>query len=474
MPKPGFLKAAGGPLSLPTLDREGGRRHVHPVTAKGRFRTARGVVAVLLIAIFLGLPHLSIGGRPAFLIDIGRRQLSLFGATFFATELFSLAVIGIGSVVAIALFTALFGRVWCGWACPQTIYLEFLYRPFEGLFDGPPAVRSRMASTPMTVSRGLRKLGKWAVYLLIALLLANTFVAYFIPTGELFAMVRSDPRDNWTAFLAMAIVTGLVAFDFGWFREQTCIIACPYGRLQSVLIDAQSIVVGYDAKRGEPRKKAIDRDVAGDGSGDCVDCLACVRTCPTSIDIREGLQLECIGCTQCIDACDAIMVRLKKPKGLVRYTSLDELQGKTVKFFRPRLAFYAALMFLAIGVLAFGMYSREAFEFDIVRMPGTTFYTQPDGLVVNRVRLRVTNRLTSDQQVDIRLTAPEGAEFLSPPMPIQLPGRAVVPVEGIVRMPKSAFGSVGGRIPAKFTLNTVNGKEQQKNFVLLGPIGGAP
>jgi cytochrome c oxidase accessory protein FixG len=456
-------------LTLPTLDGSGKRRWVYPILTKGRYFWARLVVAVVLTVAYLGIPHLRIAGKPAFQIDLATRQLYLFGATFFATDTKFLAAFGVTFVLSILLVTALLGRIWCGWSCPQTIYMEFVFRPIEALFEGPPHWRRRAAGEPITAKRFARKAGKWAVYLVLASVLAHTFVTYFTGTDALFAALRGDPRENWSAFVTVAIVTGMVFVDFAWFREQTCFIACPYGRLQSALIDENSMIVGYDLRRGEPRRKSIDRK-EGDDSGDCVACRACVRTCPTNIDIREGLQLECVGCTQCIDACDTIMDRVKKPRGLIRYTSLNQLEGKPARIFRPRILLYAVVMLAALTVLVTLLVSRTAFEFDVVRQTGSPFYIQSDGLVVNRIRVRITNRLESAQQFDIEVVEPKGADLVAKQMPVEVASHKVVPVDGLVRVPRSAF--ISPQVAAVVRVTPVGGQSEEAKFVLLGPVGG--
>jgi len=455
--------------ALPTLDGAGKRRWVYPVLSKGRYFRARLVVAVLLIAAYLAIPHLRIAGKPAFQIDLSTRQLHLFGSTFFATDTIFLALFGVSLVLSVVLFTALLGRVWCGWGCPQTIYMEFVFRPIEALLEGPPHWRRRADREPMNAGRFARKAAKWAIYFVIAAVLAHTFVSYFVGTDALFQALQGNPKQNWATFVTVAIVTGLVFVDFVWFREQTCFIACPYGRLQSVLIDADSMIVGYDVRRGEPRRKAIDRS-EGDDSGDCVDCLACVRTCPTNIDIRDGLQLECVGCTQCIDACDVIMDRVKKPRGLIRYTSLNQLEGKRTSFLRPRVFLYTAIMLVAIGGLVTLVVSRETFEYDVVRRTGTPFYVQNDGLVVNRIRVRITNRLDQPQRFDIEIVRPKEAELVARDMPVELGPRKVVPVEGLVRVPGEAFET--DRIDALLRVTPEGGRGEDADLVLLGPHGG--
>ncbi len=456
-------------LALPTLDGSGKRRWVYPVLTKGRYFWARMVVAIVLIATYLGLPHLRIAGKPAFQIDLTTRQLHLFGNTFFATDTVFLAAFGVTFVLSVLLATALLGRIWCGWSCPQTVYMEFVFRPIEALLEGPPHWRKRADTEPLTGPRFARKAAKWLLYLVIAAVLAHTFVAYFIGTDALFLALRGSPTDNWATFVAVLIVTGMVFVDFVWFREQTCFIACPYGRIQSVLVDARSLIVGYDFRRGEPRRKAVDR-TEGDDAGDCVDCLACVRTCPTNIDIREGLQLECVGCTQCIDACDAIMDRVKKPRGLIRYTSLSRLEGKPSGVFRPRVALYAGIMVAALSVLVGLLVLRDTFEFDVVRQTGSPFYVQSDGMVVNRFRVRITNRLDAPQRFEVKVAEPAGVEVVLPAMPIEVASRKVVPVEGLIRLPRSAF--VTPSIPAVIKVVAVGGQAEQAEFVLLGPVRG--
>jgi len=463
-------RSLSGRSPLSTTDREGRRRWIHPVVSKGAYYKARRIVAYSLIALFVALPHVRIAGRPAFLLDIPNRQLLLFGATFFATDTIVLPAFGIGLVLTIALVTALFGRIWCGWACPQPIYLEFVFRPIESLIEGAASVRNRLAHEPMTPGRWARRLAKWAVFLVVAIVLANTFVGYFVPTDRLWRMILSRPGDNWTAFVAVAVVTTMMFVDFTWVRELTCIIACPYGRLQSVLIDPQSMIVGYDRRRGEPRKKQIDR-TDGDGAGDCVDCMACVRTCPTGIDIREGLQLECIGCTQCIDACDAIMTRVKKPPRLIRYTSLDELEGKPVKLLRPRVFLYGAIVLVAASALAWVLLARSTFEFEVTRQPGAPFYLQSDGQVVNRLHLRLTNRTSTEQRFNVAVLAPEGAALVTADMPIIVPAQDVVHLDALVRTPPSLFHGSFGRLSARIEAVGGASKPQAKDFVLLGPEG---
>jgi cytochrome c oxidase accessory protein FixG len=300
--------------------------------------------------------------------------------------------------------------------------------------------------------------------------LANTFVAYFVGTDALLEMVQRPPRESWSSFVAMAVVTGMILLDFAWVRELTCVIACPYGRLQSLLIDARSWIVGYDAARGEPRRRLSARREHSEGAGDCIDCGSCQRTCPTGIDIREGLQLECIGCTQCIDACDQVMDRTGRPRGLIRYTSLDQLRGAKTSFWRPRVILYAGIVLAAGTALTLLVATRHTFGSDLVRVPGAPFYVQSDGKICNRIRLRLTNRLPTGARFEVRLVEPERAELILGRLPLELGPLQVRAVEGIVRLAPDAI-SKGTRL-ARLQVEAADGSSRDHVFTLLGPEGG--
>ena len=325
---------------LTTLTKEGKRRWIYPTLSEGRFLRWRGIVAWTLIAIYLALPIIHINGKPAVLLDLINREFAIFGATFYPTDTLLLMLLFIGTLVAIVLISALLGRVWCGWGCPQTVYLEFVFRPIERFFEGTENRRKRRDEGPLTFDKAWRKIVKWGAFTAVSLLLAHSLVAYFVGWDRLLTWMTEPPTEHWGYFVMMAVTTGLILFDFGYFREQMCTITCPYARFQSVLLDPDSLIVSYDPERGEPRGRGKKRE----NLGDCIDCFACVRTCPTGIDIRDGLQMECIACTQCIDACDDIMDKMGFEPGLIRYTSEHELEGKKTRWLRPRTAIYSLLL----------------------------------------------------------------------------------------------------------------------------------
>lgn len=379
---------------LSTLNKDGSRRWMKPRLSVGRFWKARRITAYLLILVFTALPYIPINGKPAILLDIIAREFTFFGKTLFATDTLLLALFMMSVFVAVFLATTLAGRVWCGWACPQTVYMEFVYRPVERLFDGKPGTRPKPGAT------GFRKLLKHLTYLVISAFLAHTFLSYFVGVENLRHWIFNSPANHPVAFAVVVVTTGLMLFDFGIFREQTCIVACPYGRFQSVMLDRSSLIVGYDRKRGEPRGALRRKGKHGDVSlkvveapqGDCIDCKMCVTTCPTGIDIRDGLQLECIHCAQCIDACDAVMDRIGKPRGLVRYSSQEALDGRTRRLLRPRVILYPLLLVVLLSGFVTVLLTKSSADVRMIREAGSLFNVLPEGRMMNQARLRVTNR----------------------------------------------------------------------------------
>jgi cytochrome c oxidase accessory protein FixG len=380
----------------------------------------------------------------------------------------------IGALLSVILFTSLLGRVWCGWACPQTVYMEFLFRPIERWLEGSEHVRKRRNEGPYTLDRIWRKSIKLGIFLAISLILAHTFVAYFVGWEALLVWIQSPPATNWGFFLMMAITTGLILFDFGYFREQMCTIACPYARMQSVLLDPDSMIVSYDPTRGEPRgkrsRKRLDDEAAGLETlmGDCIDCLACVRTCPTGIDIREGLQMECIACTQCIDACDAIMDRIEKPRGLIRYTSERDLSGSRTSYVRPRTIVYSVLLVGILTAFTTVLTARDAYDVDVGRVAGDPFAVLPDGRIANRLRFRVRNQTADRVSFDLSARTPEGAQIQAVgALPVSLDPGEMKRVESWVIVPAEAFHS--DALEGIFELEFSDGERVEAQFVLLGP-----
>ena len=384
--------------------------------------------------VFFLIPHVRMGGKPLVLLDIPRRQFTLFGTTFLPTDTLLLMLLLASIIIAIFLLTALFGRVWCGWACPQTVYMEFLFRPIERLVEG-----GRSGSLGLDKQRSHfhpRRLLKYAIYVVLAIFLAHTFLAYFVGTEALAQWIRRSPADHPTSFLVMAGTALAIFGDFAYFREQTCLVACPYGRMQSVLLDRQSLIVAYDPTRGEPRMKGKARPA---GAGDCIDCGACVTTCPTGIDIRDGLQMECIHCTQCADACDEIMTRVGKPKGLIRYSSRELLDGHTRHLIRPRTVLYPLALALFLGAFTYALATRDAADVTVLGGQGEPFTRQADGQIANQLRVKIANRTHDDHDYRIEVVGATGGSVVVPQNPLRVATGQSAETPLFVLLPRSVF-----------------------------------
>jgi cytochrome c oxidase accessory protein FixG len=410
---------------LPTLDRlssieaDGSRRNIQPADVRGRFVRARRVVYALLLLFYVALPFVRIDGRPAVQLDVLARRFYLFGAVFNAQDfwrvVFLLLVVGLG----LFFVTTWLGRIWCGWACPQTVFLEGVYRRLERWIEGPRERRLRLAASPWSPAKVAIKAATHGSYLLVSLVLANVALAFFVSLPSLFQMVRRNPAENWTAFAWVMALTGALYFNFAWFREQLCIIVCPYGRLQSVLLDRDSLVIGYDAKRGEPRGVRRKNALPVLPQGDCVACNRCVAVCPTGIDIRNGTQLECIGCAQCIDACDEVMLKVGQAPGLIRYDSENGLENKPTRRLRPRLLVYGTGLALALALLVYTTSSRTPFEANVIRVRGAPYVIE-GATVRNSYELHLVNKNAVATRLTVRVTAAAPVQVTLPTNDIAL------------------------------------------------------
>ena len=449
---------------LSTLNPDGSRRWLRPRVSVGRFLTARRIVGYALIGLFTGLPYVAIGGKPAILLDLPRREFTFFGVTLLPTDTLLLALLLLGVFLAIFLVTALYGRVWCGWGCPQTVYLELVYRPIERWLDG-----RRYSTGGRAPVSGLRTVGKHATFVAVSLVLAHTFLSYFVGVDRLAEWMRRSPVEHPTAFLVVAATTGLMLVDFGYFREQVCTLMCPYGRFQSVLLDRDSWIVGYDPRRGEPRARWKD-GTPRSGAGDCIDCHLCVATCPTGIDIRAGLQMECVGCAQCIDACDAVMDRIAKPRGLIRYSSQREIGGETTRRLRPRVVAYPALLVVVAILFGVTMAGRETADVSILRNRTRPYEVLLSGAVANTVLVKVVNR--SDRARAFRVDVPGALEVASHDLPLAVaPGGSATASLRVV-----VAGDRFERGRAQIEVRVSDGAEFDEaiEHAVLGPLYGAP
>lgn len=373
---------------LGTTDERGARVMPLAEYVKGKWASRRSIIFTSLIAFYLILPWIYVDGKQIVLLNIPKREFYLFGTMFHAHDSVFLIFVLLGFLLGIALVTSVLGRVWCGWACPQTVFIDHIYRRIERVVEGNARARKALNQGELSFQKVWKKSLKWALYLIVSLHIVHSFLGYFVGTRALVEISFQSPSNNWFLFLTMLILTGITLFDFGWFREQFCVIACPYGRFQSVLMDESSLVVAYDDRRGEPRRS---KEVPRSNEGDCINCFKCVKVCPTGIDIRRGTQMECIACTACIDACDEIMGKVGKPKGLIRYTSEKELQGEKRRV-APRTFIYGALLAAVIIGAVAGLGIRKSVKAQFLRMPGAPYMESiVDGkrIIINRFEAKV-------------------------------------------------------------------------------------
>lgn len=392
--------------SVGTMDNAGKRKWIFPRKPRGKYTNYRTIVAYFLLAVFFILPFLKINGNPVLLINVIDRQFFIFGQPFFPQDFFILALGAITSIVFIILFTVVFGRIFCGWICPQTIFLEMIFRKIDYLIEGDRNKQMKLDRQEWNSEKIWKRSLKWSIFLIISLIITHWMFMYIVGYQEVFNMVKEGPFNNFTSFLVMIVFTAAFYFTFAWFREQVCTLVCPYGRLQGVLIDKQTINVYYDFKRGEKRSKwRKGEDRKAQGKGDCIDCNQCVVVCPTGIDIRNGQQLECVNCTACIDACDEVMVKVGLPTGLIRYATEEEIEKEAPFKFTGRMKAYSVVLLLMLGFLGFLLSNRGTMEAKFIKPAGSTYFVR-NGQITNIYNYTFLNKSNKDQLVTIKVMEP--------------------------------------------------------------------
>lgn len=398
--------------SISTITREGKRAWVYPKKPRGRFYERRKLVSYVLLLMLFSFPFIKVNGHQFIMLNFFERKFNIFGIPFFPQDFYLMMLSMIIGVVFVALFTVAFGRIFCGWVCPQTIFMEMVFRRIEYWIEGDRNAQIKLDKQEWNVEKIRKKALKWFIFFVISFLIANVFLSYLIGSDKVIEMITEGPVENMKTLIALLIFTGVFYFVFAWFREQVCVIACPYGRLQGVLLDNKSVVVAYDYKRGEKEagrariNKKIDREAAG--YGDCIDCKLCVAVCPTGIDIRNGTQLECVNCTACIDECNDVMEKVGFEKGLIRYASEDEISKKEKFVFTARMKGYAAVLGILIGVLTGMLFLRSDLQVTLQRIPGQ-LYQMKGEKVSNVYTFRILNKTTTDYEaVSFKLLNPQG------------------------------------------------------------------
>lgn len=411
------------PERLATTDEHGNRVYLYPEDFKGRWKNRRFTIYWALIILYLILPWFYIDNKPAIMVNIFKREFTFFGNTMHGVEPVLFFLLLASAIFFIAFSTSLLGRVWCGWACPQTVFIHTIFSKIETLIEGHSRKRRQLDQAPLSLEKIYKKSLKWIIFTLLSLHIAHTFMGYFIGPRELFQITLSGPHEHFGIFMAIMIFTSIILLDFGWFREQFCIIACPYGRIQSVIMDENSLVVAYDAQRGEPRRGATstaaslssthsevqNSAITTTTEGDCVNCYNCVKACPTGIDIRRGTQMECIACTQCIDACDNIMDRLAKPRGLIKYSSALQLAGGKKKWITIRSLIYISISIILISSFVYFLNATTHLRLVFLRAktPFSVIETPTEKLILNQFTLQMIHQGTHDFDVDFRISDPE-------------------------------------------------------------------
>jgi cytochrome c oxidase accessory protein FixG len=416
--------------SIGTINEEGKRAWIFPKKPEGRYYEYRKWVSYVLLIFLLASPFIKLNGHQFLMFNVLERRFNIFGLPFWPQDFHLFVISMIAGVIFVALFTVAYGRIFCGWMCPQTIFMEMVFRRIEYWIDGDRGAQIRLDKQAWNAQKIRKRTLKWFVFFIISFLIANVFLAYLIGSDRLLQYVTDGPLQHMSTLISLLIFTGVFYFVFAWFREQVCIIACPYGRMQGVLLDNKSIVVAYDYKRGEKEKgrkkfrKNEDRSELG--FGDCIDCFQCVNVCPTGIDIRNGTQLECVNCTACMDACDNIMENVDLPKGLIRYASEDNISKKAPFKFNARLKGYTAVLLILIGVLIGMLFLRNDLEANILRLPGQLYERKEGNVISNVYTYKLVNKTTMDVS-DVHF------ELMSHPGTITLVSQSnfVVPAEAL-------------------------------------------
>lgn len=419
--------------TIGTINDEGGRAWIYPKKPSGRLYNYRKIVSYVLLIFLFAAPFVKINGNQFLMFNILERRFNVFGLPFWPQDFYLFVISMLIGVIFIALFTVSFGRVFCGWICPQTIFMEMVFRRIEYWIEGDRNKQRKLDSQEWNAEKIKKRALKWFIFLIVSFLIANIFLAYLIGSDKLLSYITENPLDHLGTLFPLIIFTAVFYFVFAWFREQVCIIACPYGRLQSVLLDNKSIVVAYDHKRGEGengRKKfRKNEDRAALGHGDCIDCLQCVHVCPTGIDIRNGTQLECVNCTACIDECDHIMESINLPKGLIRYASEDEIEKKEKFKLTARMKGYIAVLAILTGVFIGLLLLRNDVEATILRLPGQLYEHKEGSIISNVFTYKLVNKTTKDiDNISFKLRKYKGVI-----KPVSSSNNLIVPAQNLVQ-----------------------------------------
>ncbi len=419
------------------IDDAGHRVFFYPKKPNGKYYQWRSYLSYVYLVVFFALPFVRIDGQPIFLFDILERKYVLFSVRFWPQDFFIFVLGMLSFIVFIALFTVIYGRIFCGWVCPQTVFMEMVFRKIEYWIDGDAAEQKALKKMNWNAEKIRKRSIKYILFLLFSFLVGNTFLSYIIGTDQLWALINEPIQQHIGSLSLMIIFTLVFFFVYVWFREQVCLVVCPYGRMQGVLLDKKSIVVTYDHVRGEPRHKAHKGIISGEG--DCIDCKACVHVCPTGIDIRNGTQLECVNCTACIDACNHIMDSINLPQGLIRYDSEEGVQTKQKWKITPRMIGYSVILLLIVALEITLLATRSSIGMSIIRARGTLFTTEADGSISNLYNIKLINKTEHDMPVELKLKERVGLVKWIGKQEIIIPASSSLDAEFFLTVPANAI-----------------------------------
>ncbi|RMF10381.1 MAG: cytochrome c oxidase accessory protein CcoG [Candidatus Neomarinimicrobiota bacterium] len=450
---------------IATVNEEGKRVWIYPKKPSGRYYRARTWLSWLLLAVLFAGPFITIGGRPAFLLNILDRKFYILGISFWPQDMY---LFGLGLIILILfiiLFTAVFGRIFCGWICPQTIFMEMVFRKIEYWIEGDARQQRKLNAAPWTGEKVLKKGAKWSIFYGISFLIGNTFLAYIIGKDALFDIITDPPSQHLAGLTAMIVFSFVFFGVFAWFREQVCILVCPYGRLQGVLLDPNSIVVHYDFVRGEPRGKG--KRTSPSDLGDCVDCHQCVDVCPTGIDIRDGTQLECVNCTACMDACDSVMDKMSLPRGLIRYASYNSIRNGVQRLWNARVAGYSAVLVLLVSLFSYLMATRSIIDVTVLRSPGVLYQRVEDHWIRNLYTIDLINKSDQALEIELEVVKPEDGRVVLV-SGLHLEGNDLLQSAFFVDVPEEEIHSTSQSVTLGIKANGEVLKTVHTNF--LGPV----
>jgi cytochrome c oxidase accessory protein FixG len=456
---------------LSTADQEGRRLWIYPRKPRGWFTNARTWLSWVLLAIMFAGPFIRIDGNPLLLLNVVERRFVILGQVFWPQDMMLSAVTLLIFFMGIVVFTAAFGRLWCGWTCPQTVLMEMVFRKLEYFIEGDAHEQRALAKAPWTAPKLARKLAKHGIFLALSFVVGNTLLAYIIGTEQLFRIITDNPMNHLTGLTFMILFTLLFYGIFARFREQACTFICPYGRFMSTLLDENTIVVAYDYKRGEQRG-TLRRSVTSEqrkaaGHGDCIDCDQCVSVCPTGIDIRNGTQMECVHCTACIDACNSVMDKIRRPRGLIRYASLNGIERGERLRVTPRLVGYAVLLLALIGLWVFLVFTRSDVQATLLRAQGALFQQMPDGHFSNLYTVKVLNKTHREMPIELKLESPAGELMVMGLENVVVPPEKLAEASVLIELDRSVMRS--GTTPLVVGVYSNGRKVQTLKTGFIGP-----